>query len=154
MANWYYRDLGDEVGPVPPDVMRQRVADGTITAATRVRREDGDWTTADRIPGLLDQPRAPGPKNEGDATGGLIPYKNPHALIAYYLSIFSLVPCLGLPLGIAAVVLGVLGLKKYRRNPVISGLAHSWIGIILGGVTSLLWGGVILAFAIGAAFTS
>ena len=36
------------------------------------------------------------PSSETDATGGLIPYKNPHALIAYYLGLFSLFPCLGL----------------------------------------------------------
>jgi len=33
--------------------------------------------------------------NEGDATGGIIPYKNPKALIAYYLGIFSGLPLCG-----------------------------------------------------------
>jgi len=37
----------------------------------------------------------------GDATGGVIPYKNPPALIAYYCGIFSLLPILGLVFGIA-----------------------------------------------------
>ncbi|HEX6987629.1 MAG TPA: GYF domain-containing protein [Planctomycetaceae bacterium] len=151
MANWYYDESGDEVGPVPPAVMKQRVADGTIVATTRVRREGGDWTTADRIPGLLDGQPAAGPRNEGDATGGLIPYKNAPALIAYYLAIFSLIPCLGLPLGVAAIVLGVLGLKKRKQNPAVSGAAHAWVGIILGGITTLLWGGAIAVTIVGAA---
>ncbi len=69
------------------------------------------------------------PAREGDATGGLIPYKNPKALIAYYLGIFSMLPLLGLPLGIAALVLGFLGIRDYKRSPIIKGVVHAWIGI-------------------------
>jgi len=46
-----------------------------------------------------------------DATGGVIPYKNPAALIGYYVGIFSLIPGLGVPLALAALVLGVVGLR-------------------------------------------
>lgn len=76
----------------------------------------------------------PPASGEGDATGGVIPYKNPNALIAYYLSIASLLIC---PLGIVAVVLGILGLRARARNPVIKGSVHAWIGIILGTITTL-----------------
>ena len=141
MANWYYRQQDDEIGPVPPEIMRDRVADGTIVATTRVRREDSDWMTADRVPGLLGRSQVVAVQNEGDATGGLIPYKNVPALVAYYLGIFSLVPCLmglGILLGAPAIVCGVIGLKKRRQNPVIKGSAHAWIGIILGSITSLV----------------
>lgn len=80
---------------------------------------------------------------QGDATGGLIPYKNPHALIAYYLGIFSLFPLIGMPLGIAAIILGIIGLRKRNRNPVIKGSAHAIIGIV-GGVFSVLCGGGLI----------
>lgn len=30
---------------------------------------------------------------EGDSTGGVIPYKNMPALIAYYCGVFSILPC-------------------------------------------------------------
>jgi hypothetical protein len=81
---------------------------------------------------------------EGDATGGLIPYKNPKALIAYYLGIGAL---LIFPLGFVSVVLGFMGLADRKRNPAIKGSAHAWIGIVLGGL-SLLCGtaGFILIF--------
>jgi len=69
----------------------------------------------------------------------LIPYHNQPALIGYYLSVFSLIPCLGLPLGIAAVVLGVLGLRKQRRDPGVKGKGHAWTAIVLGGSTTLVW---------------
>lgn len=87
------------------------------------------------------------PQNEGDATGGLIPYKNPHALIAYYLGIVSLLPLIGLPFGIASIILGVMGLKKRKQNPIIKGSAHAWIGIVFGAF-SLLCGGGMLALII------
>lgn len=57
----------------------------------------------------------------GYSTGGLIPYKNPSALIAYYLAIFSLLPIIGLFLGMPAFVLGILGLWDRKRNPAIKG---------------------------------
>jgi len=71
----------------------------------------------------------------GDSTGGIIPYKNPHALTAYYLGVFSIIPLLGLFLGAAALVLGIIGLRKRRERPIIRGAAHAWIGIIAGGLS-------------------
>ncbi len=141
MANWYYRDGGHEVGPLTPAEMKALVADGTIDEATRVRRgDDGEWTPADRVPGLLRGGAAVAEAvPEGDATGGLIPYKNPQALIAYYLGLFSLAPVIGLPMGIAAFVLGLKGLKARKRNPAVSGAAHAWIGIGCGGTMALVW---------------
>ena len=82
--------------------------------------------------------------NQGDATGGIIPYKNPKALIAYYLGILSGLPLIGLPLGIAAFVLGIMGLKDRKRNPAIKGSIHAGIGIGCGLIFTLLWGGIII----------
>lgn len=73
----------------------------------------------------------------GDATGGLIPYKNVPALVGYYVSIFGMLPCF--PLGIAAFILGILGLRKAKQNPAVRGQAHAWIAIILGGLFGTLW---------------
>ncbi|MEE3370229.1 MAG: hypothetical protein VX346_12895 [Planctomycetota bacterium] len=81
----------------------------------------------------------PTPSAEGDATGGMIPYKNPHALLAYYLGIVSGLPLIGLPFGIAAFVLGLKGLRARKENPVIKGSVHAAIGIGCGGLFSLLW---------------
>lgn len=86
---------------------------------------------------------------EGDATGGVIPYKNAPALIAYYCAIFSLIPCAGLLLGIAAVILGFVGLSKYKQNPRVHGVAHAWIGIVLGGLTFLGNIAILVLAAIG-----
>ena len=83
------------------------------------------------------EPRDPAPEEEGDATGGIIPYKNAPALIAYYLGVFSIIPCF--PLGIAAFILGIMGLKKAKENPKVRGQVHAWIGIVAGGLFGLLW---------------
>lgn len=88
---------------------------------------------------------SPSGTGEGDATGGLIPYKNPKALISYYLGIGSL---LIFPLGFVSIVLGFMGLADRKRNPVIKGSAHAWIGIVLGGL-SLLCGSVGILTIIG-----
>jgi hypothetical protein len=82
---------------------------------------------------------APAYENQGDGTGGLIPYKNPKALLAYYLGIFSFIPLFGIVLGFAALVLGILGLKDRRANPIIKGSVHAWIGIVVGGSFALLY---------------
>jgi serine/threonine protein kinase len=79
----------------------------------------------------------------GDATGGVIPYKNPPALIAYYCGVFSLIPIIGIIVGIPGIILGVVGLWRSRANPPIKGAVHAWIGIILGGLATMLWGGLI-----------
>jgi hypothetical protein len=92
----------------------------------------------------------PGPPQQGDATGGVIPYKNPKALIAYYLGILSGLPVIGLPIGIAAFTLGIMGLKARKQNPAIKGSLHAAIGIGCGGFFALFWGltivGIVLAW--------
>ena len=86
---------------------------------------------------------------QGDATGGVIPYKNPCALIAYYLGIFGMFPCLGIVLSVPAFVLGILGLRYRAQNPHVKGSVHAWIGIVLGGVFSIahLLGWALIIYA-------
>ncbi len=92
----------------------------------------------------MDQMGAP----EGDATGGLIPYKNPCALIAYYLGLFSLFPVIGLLLAIPAFVLGILGLRARNRNPAVRGSVHAWIGIVMGFFMTLIWGFAVVGIVV------
>lgn len=89
------------------------------------------------------QPRLPipppPPRDEtDDPVSVVIPYKNPPALIAYYLAVFSLIPCLGILLGIAAVILGIMGLVYARDHEHARGRFHAWVGIVGGGLIALL----------------
>ncbi|MDY7010171.1 MAG: hypothetical protein SVV80_05390 [Planctomycetota bacterium] len=83
--------------------------------------------TVHQVPPIQYQPA-------GDATGGLIPYKNVPALVTYYLGILSLIPGVGLILGLAAFVLGIAGLVKADKHPEVKGQVHAWVGIIIGGL--------------------
>ena len=85
---------------------------------------------------------------QGDGTGGLIPYKNPMALLGYYVSVFGLIPCAGMVLGPAAIVMGIMGLKFNKANPHTKGVAHSWVAIVLGSI-ELLAHLAFIAMAIG-----
>jgi hypothetical protein len=100
------------------------------------------YQSPEQIPN--DPYRQPG---EGDATGGIIPYKNAPALIAYYTGIVSLLCCFfGLPVGVIAVVLGVMGLQKRARQPEVKGSIHAWIGIVCGVISTI--GAIFAAIAI------
>lgn len=85
--------------------------------------------------------------------GGLIPYKNSQALWAYYLGIFALIPCIGIPLGITALVLGIRGLKFADANPEAKGKGHCWTGIILGGLCAFGYSMLIIMLLVIAALT-
>ena len=87
----------------------------------------------------------------GDGTGGVVPFKNKPALIAYYLAVASLIPVVGAFTGIAAFFLGLKGRRKAKEEPWVKGTAHAWIGIGCGGVLALAWIAVGVLIAIAAA---
>ena len=74
-----------------------------------------------------------------DGIARLIPYRNVPALVGYYLGVFSIFPVLGVFLGIAAVVLGILGLKNAARDPSVRGKAHAITAIVCGTLFGLFW---------------
>lgn len=75
--------------------------------------------------------------NQGaeNAAEFFIPYKNGLALAAYYIGLGSILT--GALLGIPAIVLGILGIKRANKFPASRGKAHAWVGIILGTLTTL-----------------
>lgn len=104
--------------------------------AVQGQRDDSKMTSAAFVPKPKSNPV------QGDATGGVIPYKNRKALFGYYLGVFSAIPILEVscPMGMVAFVLGVLGLRDRKRNPVIKGSLHALVGILGGGGFAILWG--------------
>ncbi|KAB2667688.1 MAG: hypothetical protein DVB31_07685 [Verrucomicrobia bacterium] len=84
-----------------------------------------------------------------DVVATMVPYKNVPALVGYYLGVFSLIPLLGIPLGIGAVICGILGLRRAGENPQSKGKVHAWIAIVLGGLTSMGWIGALAFFGAG-----
>jgi hypothetical protein len=85
-----------------------------------------------------------------DVVETFIPYKNPLGLIAYYVGVFAVIPCAGLLLGPAALVLGIMGIRYRNKHPTAGGLGHAITGVVLGSLTTLAnWG--LVALGIGMA---
>ncbi|MBU0610496.1 MAG: hypothetical protein KKI08_21615 [Armatimonadetes bacterium] len=82
----------------------------------------------------------------GSGLDALVPTRNPQALGAYYIGLFSLIPILGLPMGIMALVMGIKGLQFGRTHPGVHGTTHAWVGIICGGFWALV--NVLIVIAI------
>lgn len=80
-----------------------------------------------------EQPYAP----SSSGFESLIPTKNMPALIGYYCGVFSVVCGILAPV---ALVLGILGLNQIKKDPRLPGKAHAWVGIIVGGIFTLVWG--------------
>ena len=133
-------------GPVDEAKIREWIAEGRANGQSMICRVgDSQWRPLSEFSefGSSAPPplAAPG-KGEGDATGGLIPYKNKHALIGYYMSVGGLImmciPVLGLIYTISVVVMGVKGLKNAKANPQVKGQVHSWIAIIGGSLETIV----------------
>jgi DNA-directed RNA polymerase subunit RPC12/RpoP len=113
----------------------------------RQRREEEDEDEED------DRPRRRRRRSDDydEGLGTLIPYKNGKALAAYYLGVFSFIPCAGNILGPLAIIFGVLGLRYVKERPRARGTGHAWAGIIMGTLTTLAyWVGPLILIAIGA----
>lgn len=74
------------------------------------------------------------PAAERDTFQTFIPTKNPLSLWSYYCGIAGLLPFLGTLPAIAAIVTGILALRKYRENPTPGAKGHAITGIVLGSV--------------------
>jgi hypothetical protein len=84
-----------------------------------------------------------------DFVGTMIPSGNKPALVAYYCGLFSLLPCIGIPLGIVAIVAGIRGIRLERRHPQVRGGLHAWFGLVAGAFFVVTWL-VVLALVIAA----
>ncbi len=73
------------------------------------------------------------------------------AIIAGYCGLFSILPMLGLPFQLAAIICGIMALRKMKAEPHLSGAGRAWFGIVMGalGLAVTLFGISMLAFAPG-----
>lgn len=128
--------------PLPPKADIQPEPDEEPSPRPRKRRsrprDDEDWDE-DRF--------------RRDPVETLIPYRNPLALVAYYVGVFALIPCAGLLLGPTALILGFLGIRYRNKHPSAGGLGHAITGVVLGLLTTLGNWGVMAFFVVGIAST-
>jgi hypothetical protein len=118
----------DQFGPYDITQVRSMAQAGQLLATDLVWPQGSNTptTVAALLQGL-----------QGDATGGVIPYKNGPALAAYYLAVAALIPVFGFFCAIPAFFLGLKGLKKAKLEPHVRGQVHAWIGVVVGGLLTL-----------------
>ena len=145
MQIFIHRD-NQQQGPFSVDEINDRLRSGAVIASGTFAWYEGcsGWMTLDRVPGVFMLNTPPTfvagamPSSQSDATGGLIPYKNPYALVGYYLSIFSMIPFVGIPLGVAGIICGIVGVRRRNRNPMVRGTAHAWFAILFSALVILI----------------
>lgn len=107
---------GETFGPVPLKTIAQWVQEGRVPPSATLSTSDGsppiNVTSVPKLNALLADT---GQGDEPFAT--IVPYRNPHALVGYYISILSLLPFIGGIAGPTAIVLGIIGLKKRKIEP-------------------------------------
>lgn len=142
MTSYYLAREGRQLGPFSELELRTMLSNGQASPTDLVCTVgDTQWRPLHSISGFGITTATSG----GDSgVSTVIPYKNPPALVGYYLGVFSLIPCIGLLLGIAAIVLGVIGLKKSANAPDSKGKAHAWTAIVLGTIGILISCAIVL----------
>lgn len=82
----------------------------------------------------------------------LVPVGRPASAIASgYCALFGILPLIGLPFSIAAVITGFVALNTIKKNPELSGAGRAWFGIICGIITTLISIFGVVVMVIGAA---
>lgn len=148
MSSYYLSRDGSQLGPFSEHEIRMMLSAGQASPADLACiAGETEWKQLNAFPRFA----APASVGEDSAVSSIVPYKNPPALIGYYLGVFSLIPCIGFLLGIPALILGIIGLKKAKEMPGSKGKAHAWTAIVLGSIAILLWGAAGVLIAISAA---
>jgi hypothetical protein len=129
----FYRLGESQLGPVPMIELRRLIGSGQIGPAIAVWREGmPGWIPASQVPGML-------PSEEG--LQFLVPTgrTSKSSMAAGYLGLFGLIfP----PLGVAALVLGIVGVRDLQQHREKNGWGRAITGIVLGGLVTLallLW---------------
>lgn len=107
----------------------------------------GEQNSSDKGPSTIQTATANpqlAPNPNAKKSAGWIPYKNPRALIAYYVSLFALIPFVGLLFSVPAIVFGILALRASAKRPEIKGVTHAWVGIVLGASMTIAWCGIAI----------
>ncbi len=92
-----------------------------------------------------EMPVAASATGAGEAALGLvIPLKaSPASVASYIVGLFSFILW---PLGIVAIILGALALRRIKRTPGLKGTGRAITGIVLGSLTTALLVFVLILF--------
>ena len=144
---------GNSYGPASQSEIEAWAMDGRIGQGDMIIPEGGepqDASTVDWIRAAWASRTPPRhrsevekPDNDSNALSHIIPTKNAPAIAAWYLGVFGIIPGLGLPLAVAAIVMGIMGISRASKAKV--GLWHSILGLSLGVMALVITAIVIFA---------
>ena len=139
-APWFYRVGTTQLGPVPMVELQQMIARGQLGPGVTLWSEGmPDWTPAAHVPGFM-------PSEQG--LQFLVPTARTSgsAMAAGYLGIFGFFfP----PMGIAALILGIMGIRDLKKHPEKNGWGRAITGIVMGGLMTLAMLFLVVLIAFG-----
>ena len=59
MTNWFIRQGGEELGPLRPSELLQKVRSGEVTRETMLRKDNSSWFSASQVGGLFEAAMRP-----------------------------------------------------------------------------------------------
>jgi len=99
----------------------------------------------------LDAEDRPPSRSPGAADRWLLPIGRPgSAIAAGYLGLLALFPVVGVICGVAAVVMGVIALRKLKRHPELVGRGRAIFGLIAGTLSVVVHVVVVVAILVSA----
>jgi hypothetical protein len=140
---------GTPSAPVDLQTLQTWASLGQLPPTAPVILPEGIQTTAGQIPELgpaLQHASGVPYAYQKPAGSKMIPTGNPAALWGYYSGILAIVPCVGLLAGPVAIICSIAGLRAYRRDPKIFGVAHCIVGLVTGTLGLAIGMFLLIAF--------
>jgi hypothetical protein len=152
MNQWYYGMHGQQIGPVAESELRQLIAQGVVTRETMVWREGmAEWRAMAEVNELAGPP-VPGYGMGGYPSGYVVAAPNSGLAIASMCcgiaGIVFQMCYIGGFVGIAAVIMGHIALKKIKESEVpMAGKGMAIAGLITGYISIVLMVLVVCFFS-------
>jgi hypothetical protein len=134
---------GTETAPVALGTLQEWVGRGQLPKHAVIVKPDGTRIVAGSMDELLGfyamvpAPYASAPTSDG-TLGGLMPYHNPKALLAYYFGYVAMLPMIGIVMIPFVFMWAVKALRAYKENPAVRGKGHAITGIVFACIGTLI----------------
>ena len=134
---------GTQHGPASIEQLKAWAQKGLLSSTSRLIPDGGGQPIA--VAGFL--PLQGYLDSQSDVLATLIPWRNSCALIGYYFGLLGIIPLVGCILSPVAIVLGILGILKWKKDHRSRGLVHAIVAIICGLIGLLISGLIIASLA-------
>jgi len=158
MADWYFGENGQQIGPVDDDVIRQAIQQGRLTRQTLVWREGmAQWVPLAAVPELsgaasLYAPPANGGYGIPYGQVMLVPRTSGLAIASMICGIVSILFCQVIG-ALPAIICGHMAIGQISTSPLpMSGRGMAIAGLILGYLQFLLLLVFIVMLVVGVTF--